>query len=86
MKIDMTKVNEGLQLATVALPQLAAAYAAYKVIWMTVNPGKTEDDYVAALGDASKANVSAADAILAADGYVQDGLGGWKKPSAPASS
>ena len=80
MKIDAAQINSDLQLVSTAMPILGAAYAAYRAIWLATNPGKTEDDYVSHLGDVSKANVSAADAILIADGYVLDG-GNWHKPA-----
>lgn len=82
MKIDVNAVNGALQAASVAFPQISAAYAAYRAIWSVANPGKTEADYLAHLDELSKANVSAADAILIADGFVRDESGNWKKPTA----
>lgn len=81
-KVDMNAVNQAIGLASTALPQLAAAYAAYRVIWGIANPSKSEADYLAHLDELSKSNITAADAILLQDGYVRDSSGGWTKLAA----
>jgi len=76
-----TEVNDALTLISAFLPQAATAYQLFKVIWTVSNPGKTEADYLAYLTTASQQNITDADAILKADGYVQDASGNWSKPA-----
>lgn len=82
MKIDLKQINDGLNVVNIALPQLAAAYAAYKLIWTALNPGKTEQDFLDHLTARSQHAVDASSAILMADGFVQDANGNWSKPVA----
>jgi hypothetical protein len=62
------------------LSSLMAAYNTYKAIWTAINPGKTDADYEQHLLDLSNSAISAADAILIRDGYVQALDGSWSKP------
>lgn len=62
------------------LPQLLAAYNAFKTIWTVLNPGKTEADFEAYLVSASQTNITDADVILLKDGYVKGPDGKWSKP------
>lgn len=82
IKVNLGQLSTDIQAASVLMPQLAAAYAAYRAIWAISHPGQTEEDYLSHLDDLSKKDISAADAILIADGFVQDAKGGWAKPAA----
>lgn len=78
--INAAAVNDALALVSTVLPQAMAAYSILKLIWLRTNPGKTEADFLSYLEQASQLNVDETEAILKADGYVQDGKGGWSRP------
>jgi len=81
-KINIDQVNAGLSLISTVIPQLTAAYAAYRIIWGVSHPGGSEEDFLAHLTEVSQKNVDEADAILMAHGYVRDpATGNWSKPS-----
>jgi hypothetical protein len=77
--INPKAINEAVSMVSLALPQVMAAYNLYKVIWMATNPGKTEDEFFAHLGEASTKNIDESDAVLRAHGYEPDGAGGYRK-------
>lgn len=80
MKIDIKSILGDLIEVQTVVPQLQAAYLAYKTIWTAINPGKTEADYEQHLLELSNTAITAADAILISDGYVKDTNGNWSKP------
>ncbi len=84
MKIDLKNISNDIQLVGSVVPQLAAAYAIYRTIWTAINPGKTEQEFEDHLTASASAAVSAADAILLADGFTRDVNGNWTKVQTPA--
>ena len=68
-KINAQTLNAGLTEVAEVLPILEAGYGMLKSIWLTANPGKTEEDYFAALQTAAEKNVEETGSRLEARGY-----------------
>lgn len=84
--MNAKSITDALTTVAALQPDIAIALTAYnalKGIWMGLNPGKTEADYLAYLQTASQTNVDTTSAYLKAQGYVETppDSGNWSKPA-----
>ena len=82
LAIVVSDIDAAVGLISSVNPILFAAYAAFKTIWMTSNPGQTEAQYIAALLALSQSAAASDAAWLVSKGYVQQPDGSWKAPAA----
>jgi len=75
----VTTASGALTTINAALPVAMTAYSVLKAIWLRMNPGKTEADFVGYLQATSQQNIDDTAALLVADGYVEDPPGTWRK-------
>ncbi len=78
---ELAVLNASIGVVSAAIPEVGALIVGLKAIWIAANPGKSDADWVATVGNASGSLLSTADAQLTADGFVRDPVTGkWTHP------
>lgn len=83
--INAKNVTDAAAVIAAFEPDITIALTAFnvlKAIWITVNPGKNEADYLTYLQTASQTNIDTTSVYLKAGGWIEDppGSGNWAKP------